>query len=110
MKVACQFELEAQESKDIREALEKIPTDLCRFINCPEIADNICDCDNCPMLELNRWWEEMHNSIHEELIPMLEKLEPKKESPHGKVGISSCGSIGGQMVRKMIEAYEEKNR
>mgnify|MGYP006379952625 CR=1 FL=1 len=32
MKVTYQFELEAQESKDIREALEKIPTELCSEI------------------------------------------------------------------------------
>lgn len=106
MKINYLFELEEQESKDIREALEKIPTDLCKFINCP----NEVDCDCCPMSEINHWWEEMHNSIHEELLPMLKELEPKKESPHGKVEIIGCGSIGGQMVRKMIEEYEGKNR
>lgn len=110
MKVHCQFKLEEQESKDIREALEKIPTDLCVFVNCPDIEGNTCACDNCPMLELNRWWEEMHNSIHKELIPMLKELEPKKESPHGKAGVCGSGSLSGQMVRKMIEAYEGKSQ
>lgn len=67
------FTLEEEESKALRQALEDIPVDLCRFVNCPDMDGNACE--NCPMAAIERKWQDMHECIQEEILPMIKKIE-----------------------------------
>lgn len=56
-------------------------------------------------------WEQKMSCDREDLIALKDEIErvlehPKQPTPR----VATCGSIGGQMVRKMIEAYEGKRR
>ena len=93
------------ESRSIREAFEQIPTDLCAFVECPTGCGDMCEC--CPMKQIaDKWTELLDNTIHNEIMPLLEEIEPVTQTTT-KSSVSPT-SIGGQMVRKMIEAYEGK--
>lgn len=67
------FTLEEEESKSLRQALEDIPTDLCGFINCPDMEGDACE--NCPMMAIQHKWTEFHVGIQKEILPMIEKIE-----------------------------------
>lgn len=93
------------ESRYIREVFEDIPTNLCDFVECPEGCGDMCEC--CPMKQISeRWADLLTRCIHDEIIPFLKEIEPTPQT----VARSSASptSVGGQMVRKMIEAYEGK--
>jgi len=70
---------------------------------------------NYPYIISNTWGQEMSCSKADliELKKEIDRVLDNPHSPHGKIGIcntSSHGSIGGQMVRKMIEQYERKDK
>ena len=67
------FTLEEKESQSLRQALEDIPVDLCRFVNCPNMSGNACE--NCPMAAVDEKWQRMHENIREEILPMIKALE-----------------------------------
>lgn len=67
------FTLEEKESKAILEALDSIPTDLCEFVDCPNMDGNACE--NCPMVAINQKWQNIYDRIPEELLPMIKQLE-----------------------------------
>lgn len=67
------FTLEEKESKSLRQALEDIPTDLCAFVDCPDMEGNACE--NCPMAVINQKWQNMHERIQEEILPMIKEIE-----------------------------------
>lgn len=67
------FTLEEKESKSLRQALEDIPTDLCGFVDCPDMEGNTCE--NCPMAAINQKWQNMHERIQEEILPMIKEIE-----------------------------------
>ena len=67
------FTLEEEESKSLRQALEDIPTDLCGFVNCPDMEGDACE--NCPMMAIQHKWEEFHDHIYKEILPMIKKIE-----------------------------------
>lgn len=93
------------ESRSIREVFEKIPTDLCGLVDCPEGCGDMCEC--CPMKQISEKWSNLLDKvIHDEIIPLLKEIEPTSKTV-AKPSASST-LVGGQMVRKMIEAYEGK--
>lgn len=67
------FTLEEEESKALRQVLEDIPTDLCGYVGCPNMEGNACE--NCPMATIQQKWENMHERIQEEILPMIKELE-----------------------------------
>ena len=67
------FALEKKESKSLRQALEDIPTDLCAFVDCPDMEGNACE--NCPMWTINQEWQNIHENIQEKILPMIKKIE-----------------------------------
>ena len=65
---------------------------------------------NYPYTLVGDWGQEMSCS-REDLIALKHEINrvldhPREPQPR----VATCGSIGGQMVRKMIEAYEGKRR
>jgi hypothetical protein len=67
------FTLETKESLSLYQVLEDIPTDLCCFVNCPDMEGNACE--NCPMAAINQKWQNMHERIQEEILPMIKEIE-----------------------------------
>ena len=67
------FTLEEQEGRALREALDNIPHDLCAFVDCPDMDGNACE--NCPMAALNQKWQNLHERIPDEILPMIKQLE-----------------------------------
>lgn len=67
------FTLEEKESKGLRQALEDIPVSLCNFVNCPDMDGNACE--NCPMTAIEKKWQNMHEHIQEEILPMIKEIE-----------------------------------
>ena len=70
---------------------------------------------NCPYIISNGWGQEMSCSRADliELKKEIDRVLDNPHSPHGKIGVGGTGaygSIGGQMVRKMIEQYERKGK
>lgn len=70
------FTLEEKESKSLRQALEDIPTDLCCFVDCPDMEGDACE--NCPMMAIQHKWDKMHERILEEILPMIHRIEEEK--------------------------------
>ena len=93
------------ESRSIRKVFEDIPTNLCELVDCPDGDGDMCEC--CPMRQISDKWADMLNqAIHEDIMPLLKEIEP---TPIATTKSSASPTrIGGQMVRKMIEAYEGK--
>ena len=76
------------------------------------IRKHPCD-KNYPYIISNGWGQEMSCDRADliELKKEIDRVLDNPHSPHGKVGvcrIPSNGSIGGQMVRRMIEQYERE--
>lgn len=93
------------ESRSIREAFEQIPVNLCDLVECPDCDGDMCEC--CPMRRISEKWSDLLNqTIHNEIMPLLQEIEPTPQTVARSSG--SPTRIGGQMVRKMIEAYEGK--
>lgn len=67
------FTLDERESINLRQALEDIPVDLCSFVYCPDMDGNACE--NCPMATINDRWQDMHERIQEEILPLIKKIE-----------------------------------
>ena len=67
------YTLEKTESQGIHQMLEDIPVDLCTFVHCPEVEGDACE--NCPMTTINHKWNNIHDRILHEIIPMLKKIE-----------------------------------
>ena len=70
---------------------------------------------NYPYIISNGWGQEMSCSKDDliELKKEIDRVLDNAHSPHGKIGVcrtSPNGSIGGQMVRKMIEQYEREGK
>ena len=68
---------------------------------------------NYPYIVSNSWGQEMSCSKADliELKREIDRVLDNAHSPHGKIGVCNTtthGSIGGQMVRKMIEQYERE--
>ena len=66
---------------------------------------------NYPYIISNAWGQEICCDKADliELKKEIDRVLDNAHSPHGKIGVcntSPHGSIGGQMVRKMIEQYE----
>ena len=66
---------------------------------------------NYPYTISNGWGQEMSCSRADliELKKEIDRVLDNPHSPHEKIGVCStatCGSIGEQMVRKIIEQYE----
>jgi hypothetical protein len=99
------YTLTPTESKSLRQVFEDIPTDLCGFVECPDCDGDACE--NCPMALINAKWNDMLNSIHNNILPMIKAIEPETISSAENC-LTSNMTVGGQMVRKMIEAYEGK--
>lgn len=65
---------------------------------------------NYPYTIVGDWGQEM-SCNRKDLIELKGEIErvldhPREPQPR----VATCGSIGAQMVRKMIEAYEGKRR
>ncbi len=99
------YTLASSESQALRQAFEDIPTDLCHFVECPDCEGDACE--NCPMAVINHKWQNMHERIYNEILPMIKAIEPETTSST-KNCLTSNMTVGGQMVRKMIETYEGK--
>lgn len=74
------------------------------------IRKHSCD-KNYPYIISNGWGQEMSCSKEDliELKKEIDRVLDNPHSPHGTVGVcntATCGSIGAQMVRRMIEQYE----
>lgn len=67
------YTLEKTESQSIHQMFEDIPTDLCRYVDCPDVDGDACE--NCPIKAINHKWENIHDRIQHEIIPMLKKIE-----------------------------------
>ena len=68
---------------------------------------------NYPYIISNSWGQEMSCDKADliELKKEIDRVLDNAHSPHGKIGVcntSPHGSIGGLMVRKMIEQYERE--
>ena len=66
---------------------------------------------NYPYIISNSWGQEMSCDKADliELKKEIDRVLDNSHSPHGTIGVCNTathGSIGGQMVRKMIEQYE----
>ena len=53
-------------------------------------------------------WGQKMDCTREDLVALKKKIDRVLNESRPPVHIPSQGSIGGQMVRKMIEAYEDK--
>lgn len=65
---------------------------------------------NYPYTLIGDWGQKMSCS-REDLIGLKHEIDqvlgqPREPQPR----VATCGNIGGQMVRRMIEAYEGKRR
>ena len=78
--------------KGMRTALN---IDICAGIKCREGG-----CEFCPMHAIT----EAHDSL---LDTLLEIATEKEEEASPRIDTAGPGSIGGQMVRAMIAAYEK---
>ena len=97
------FTLEEKEYNDIEQMFEDIPIDLCQYVDCPPCDGDSCVC--CPLKTIRDEWEKglgilVHN-VNKKLIP----LKPDTTIPQFSLPSTT---IGGQMVRKMIEQYEKE--
>lgn len=59
-------------------------------------------CNPC----FDEWVEKKQGNIREVYSEIMRRGEAAEPQPR----IATCGNIGGQMVRKMIEAYEGKRK
>lgn len=63
--------------------------------------------ENYPYIIEGSWGQKMDCS-REDLVVLKKEIDRVLNESRPSVHVSAHGSIGGQMVRKMIEAYEGK--
>jgi hypothetical protein len=69
----AKFMLEKDESQKIRQMLDDIPIDLCRYVNCPDELDG--NCDACPLLDISDNWSRGLEQLCQQTSDALKKIE-----------------------------------
>ena len=67
------FTLEKDESQKIRQMLDDVPIDLCRYVTCPEALDG--NCDACPLLAISENWSRGLEQLCQQTSDALKKIE-----------------------------------
>lgn len=67
------FTLEEKESKSLYQVLENIPTNLCDYVDCPDMDGDACE--NCPMAIIQLKWSRARDIMHKEIPPMIKEIE-----------------------------------
>lgn len=67
------FTLEKTESQSIRQMLDDIPIDLCRYVDCPDKLDG--NCDVCPLLAISIKWSQGLEQLCQQISDELKKIE-----------------------------------
>jgi len=69
----AKFILEKDESHKIRQMLDDIPIDLCRYVTCPDELDG--NCDACPLLAISDSWSRGLELLCDQTSEALKKIE-----------------------------------
>lgn len=67
------YTLEKIESQKIRQMLDDIPIDLCRYVACPDELDG--NCDACPLLAISEHWSRGLEQLCQQTSDELKKIE-----------------------------------
>lgn len=69
----AKYTLEKTESQSIRQMLDDVPIDLCRYVTCPDELDG--NCDACPLLAISDNWSRGLEQLCQQTSDALKKIE-----------------------------------
>ena len=69
----AKFILEKDESQKIKQMIDNIPNDLCRYVTCPDELDG--NCDACPLLAISDNWSRGLEQLYQQTSDALKKIE-----------------------------------